>query len=101
LHKNCLLKHIIEGKIEETGRWERCKKLLDDLNEMRRYWKLKKEALDHTLWRTCIGKRLWTCHKRDYVMMMNTVLTSQLNLLNKSSNMSASSEPASSSLLLP
>jgi hypothetical protein len=54
---NCLLKHIIEGKveggIEVTGRQgRRSKQLLDDLNEIREYWKLKEEALDLTLWRT-------------------------------------------------
>ena len=30
----------------------RLKQLLDDLKEKRRYWKLKEEALDRTLWRT-------------------------------------------------
>jgi hypothetical protein len=30
--------------------------LLDDLKEKRRYWTLKEEALDHTLWRTPIGR---------------------------------------------
>jgi hypothetical protein len=34
---------------------------LDDLKERRRYWKLKEEALD----RTVFWKRLWTCHKTD------------------------------------
>jgi hypothetical protein len=36
-----------------TGRrgW-RHKQLLDDLKETREYWKLKKEALDNTVWRT-------------------------------------------------
>jgi hypothetical protein len=61
LRRNCLLKHMIEGKlegrIETTGRWgRRCKRLLDVLKENRRYWKLKEEALDHTLWRTCFGR---------------------------------------------
>jgi hypothetical protein len=54
LHRNCLLKHVIEGKIEGrikmTGRQgRRHKQLLDDLRERRRYWKLKEEALDCTL----------------------------------------------------
>jgi hypothetical protein len=31
------------------------KQLLDDLNEERRYWKLKEEAQDRTLWRTQFG----------------------------------------------
>jgi len=53
LHRNCLLKHIIEEKREEmidmTGRRERrCKQLLNDLKENRGYWKLK-EAPDRTL----------------------------------------------------
>jgi hypothetical protein len=39
-----------------TGRRGRsCKQLLDDLKEKRRYWKLKEEALDRTLWRTRFG----------------------------------------------
>jgi hypothetical protein len=50
---NCLLKHIIEGKIRGTRRrGRRRKQLLDDFKEARRYWKLKEEAQDHTLWRT-------------------------------------------------
>jgi hypothetical protein len=54
LRSNCLLKHVIEGKIEGrievTGRRGRKhNQLLDDGKEMRRYWKLKEEALDRTL----------------------------------------------------
>jgi hypothetical protein len=61
LHRNCLLKHMIEGKlegrIEMTGRWgRRRKQLLDDLKEKRQYWKLKEEALDRTLLRTRFGR---------------------------------------------
>jgi hypothetical protein len=61
LRRNCLLKHVIEGKlegrIETTGRrGRRRKQLLDDLTEKRRYCKLKEEALDHTLWRTRFGR---------------------------------------------
>jgi hypothetical protein len=42
---------------EVMGRLRRrCKQLLDDLKEMREYWKLKDEALDHTLWRTRFGR---------------------------------------------
>jgi hypothetical protein len=29
---------------------------MDDLKESRGYWKLKEEALDHTLWGTRFGK---------------------------------------------
>jgi hypothetical protein len=58
LRRNCLLNHAIEVILEEwiemTGR--RRKQLLDDLKEKRRYWKLKEEALDRTLWRTRFGR---------------------------------------------
>jgi hypothetical protein len=51
LRRNCLLKHVIEGKVKGriamTGRrGRRRKQLLDGLKEKRRYWKLKEEALD-------------------------------------------------------
>jgi hypothetical protein len=53
LHRNCLQRHIIEGKIIGTRRrGRRRKQLLDDHKEARRYWKLKEEAQDRTLWRT-------------------------------------------------
>jgi hypothetical protein len=46
LHRNCLVKHVIEGtiarRIEATGRrGRRREKLLDDLKENRGYWKMK------------------------------------------------------------
>ena len=63
LRRNCLINHAIEGKTE--GRMEvterrrrRCRQLLDDLKEKRRYWELKEEALYHILWRT----RLLICY---------------------------------------
>jgi hypothetical protein len=61
LRRNCLLKHVIvgklEGRIEMTGRrGRRRKQLLDDLKEKRRYWKLKEEALYRTLWTTRFGR---------------------------------------------
>jgi hypothetical protein len=61
LHRNCLLKYVIEGKLEEriemTGRrGRRHKQLLDDLKEKRRYCKLKEEALDRILWQTHFGR---------------------------------------------
>jgi hypothetical protein len=48
LHRNCLLKHAVEGKIEGrmevTGRrGRRCKQLLDDFIKTRRWWKLKRK----------------------------------------------------------
>jgi hypothetical protein len=61
LRRNCLLKHVTEGKLEGrikmTGRRGRRRmQLLDDLKEKRRYWKLKEEALDRTRWRTRFGR---------------------------------------------
>jgi hypothetical protein len=57
LRMNCLLKHVIEGKIEgrievTERRGRRREKLLADLKERRGHWKLKEEALGRTLWRT-------------------------------------------------
>ena len=55
LHKNCLLKRVIEGKIGEisvTRQGRGDKQLLDNLKETRGYWELKEEALYHTVWRT-------------------------------------------------
>ena len=50
LHRDCLLKHIIEGKMEETERHgKRCKQLMNGLKEKRRYWNFNEEALDCTL----------------------------------------------------
>jgi hypothetical protein len=57
LRRNFLLKHVIEGRIEMTGRrGRRRKQLLVNLKEKRSYWKLKEEALDRTLWRTRFGR---------------------------------------------
>jgi hypothetical protein len=61
LRRNCLLQHVIEGKIkggiEVTGRRRRKRrKLLDDLKERRGYSHLKEEALDCTMWRARFGK---------------------------------------------
>jgi hypothetical protein len=57
LHTNCLLRHTTDGKIEGMGRkGRRCKQLLNGLKETRGYQNLRKEALDHTLCRTCCGR---------------------------------------------
>jgi hypothetical protein len=56
LRWNCLLKHIIEAKLEATGRRGRTrKKLLNVITETRIYWKLKEVALHFTRWRTRFG----------------------------------------------
>jgi hypothetical protein len=56
LHKNRLLKQVIEGKIKgqievTRRRGRRRKKLLDDLRDRRGYSHLKEEALDRIKWR--------------------------------------------------
>jgi hypothetical protein len=58
--RECLLKHGVEGKLEEriemTGRrGRRRKKLLYDVKEKREYRKLKEDAIDRILWRTHSG----------------------------------------------
>jgi hypothetical protein len=54
LRRNGLPKHVKdtrEQRIKVTGRSGiRRKQLLDNLKETRRYWKLKKEELDCTIW---------------------------------------------------
>ena len=60
LRRNCLLKQVIEGKIEgemevARRRGRRRKKLLDDLKDRRGYSHLKEEALDRTMWRHRFG----------------------------------------------
>jgi hypothetical protein len=52
-----VLERKLERRLEMTGRRERRhKQLLDGLKEKRRYWKLKKEALDRTLLGTRFGR---------------------------------------------
>jgi len=60
LCRNCLLQGDIEMKIEGgigvTGRrGRRCRKLLDNLKERRKYSHLKDEVLDRTMWRARFG----------------------------------------------
>jgi hypothetical protein len=46
LRRNCLLKQVIEGKVDGTGRRGiRRKQQVDDIKKARRYWKWKHEAL--------------------------------------------------------
>jgi hypothetical protein len=61
LCRNCLLQRVIEGKIKrgikvKGRRGRRRKKLLNDLKDRRGYSHLKKEALDHTMWRNRFGR---------------------------------------------
>jgi hypothetical protein len=61
LRRNRLLKHVIEGKKEETikvtkRRGTRRKQLLDTLKGKTGYWRLKEKALDSTLSRNSYGR---------------------------------------------
>jgi hypothetical protein len=62
--RNCILIHVIEGKIggiETAGRrGRRLKQLLDKLKERTGYWKLKEEVPGRTLWRSRFGMRYGT-----------------------------------------
>jgi hypothetical protein len=62
LRSSFLLRHVIEGRIDGmmtvtvTGReGRRRKRLLDYYKGTRGYWKLTKEVLDCSLWRTHFG----------------------------------------------
>jgi hypothetical protein len=86
LRRNCLLKHVIEGKLEgrrEMMGWRgrRRKQLLDDLKEKRRYWKLKEEALYLTLWRIRFGRDYGLVIKQATEWMNPTSIN--LNFLNR------------------
>jgi len=61
LRQNCLLKQVIERKIEREievtrRRGRRRKQLLDDLKDRRGYSHLKEEALDRTMWKNRFGR---------------------------------------------
>jgi hypothetical protein len=61
LRRNCLLKEVIEGKINgqievTRRRGRKRKKLLDNLGDRRRYSHLKEEALDRIKWRNHFGR---------------------------------------------
>ena len=56
LHRNCLLKQVIEVEIKREievtrRRGRRRKNLLDHLKDRRGYCHLKEEVLDRTMWR--------------------------------------------------
>jgi hypothetical protein len=57
LHRNCLLKHITEGKIAggEAGAG-RCNQILNGLKQTRRYWKMKQKPLDDIFLETRYGR---------------------------------------------
>ena len=60
MRRSCLLKQVIEGKLEERikvteRRARRRNQILDNLKETRGYRKLKEEILDRIMWRTRFG----------------------------------------------
>jgi hypothetical protein len=56
LRRNCLLKHVTEGKREGARRGERRhKQLLDNHKQKRRYWNFKEETFC-TFWRGLFGR---------------------------------------------
>jgi hypothetical protein len=74
LCRNCLLKQVIQGKIEvridvKERRGSRRQQLLDDLKENGGYWKLKENALVRILRRTRFGRG---CRKTNGVMVIFT-----------------------------
>jgi hypothetical protein len=74
LSRKCLLKHVIDGKIElsieMTGRQRgRRKQLMDGLEDTREYWKLKKEEVDCTLWRPSLGRGCGLVERQTTVRM--------------------------------
>jgi hypothetical protein len=73
LHRNCLLKEVIEGKIKgemevTRRRGRRRKKILDDLKDRRGYAHLKEEALDRTVWRNRFGRGFGPVIQAEYCM---------------------------------
>ena len=57
LCRNCLPKHVIEGKIRGTERrGRRRKQLLNDFKVKRRHRKLKEETLNYTLCSNGFGR---------------------------------------------
>jgi hypothetical protein len=61
LRRNCLLKHVVEGKIQgqievTRRRGRRREKLLDDLGDRKGYCHLKEEALDRIKWSNRFGR---------------------------------------------
>jgi hypothetical protein len=46
LRRNCLLKHVIEGEMEQMRRGRRTRnRILDDRKKRRKHWKLKRTHL--------------------------------------------------------
>jgi len=63
LRRNCLLKHIIEGKLQGTRRRGRRCLLLNVPKKERSYWTLKRETINSILWRTRCGRGYGLSHE--------------------------------------
>ena len=65
--RDCLPEHVIQGKIEVTGRrGRRLKQLVGDLKENGRYWGLKAAGFDHTVWKCRFGSGFGPVVRRCY-----------------------------------
>jgi hypothetical protein len=69
LSRNCLLSHVIEGKIIGT-RWRgrRRKQLLEDLKGSKKIPEVEGESSGSHPLENSVWKRLWTCRKTDYYL---------------------------------
>ena len=73
---NVPLKEIYKGMVEVTQRQERrSKQLLDDLKETRRYWPLKEEAQNRSVWSTCF--------ERSYGLVLRQNIINEYNRVGK------------------
>jgi hypothetical protein len=70
LHRNYILKHVIEGNVEGTGRRERRRKhLLNDLKERERERSKRILELERGNTRShSVENSIWICLKTDYGM---------------------------------
>ena len=74
LHRNCLVKHVTEGDIEEgievMGRRERrCKQLLNDLKKKERVLEIESRSTRFHFMGNSHWKSLWACRGTDCGMM--------------------------------
>jgi hypothetical protein len=73
LRRNCLLKHVFEGKIEGSvevtrRRGRRGKQVLDDNEDNEHILKIERGSTGSRCVENSLWKRLWTCRKTDYRM---------------------------------
>ena len=72
MFRNCLLKHVTEGKVEGTievigRRGGRRKQLLDELKRKERILEIKTRSIRSQCVENSLGKRLWSCCTDDRV----------------------------------